>query len=63
MNQLIELRIRAHEGDLNGRGMARIAYEQALCDAVEDDPKISWQDLDIALRGPYREALRKRGLM
>jgi len=46
-----------------GRSEARKTYEEALCEAVRDKSGMSWQDLDIALRKPYREAIRKRGLM
>lgn len=57
---LIELRIQAHHGPLNGRDEARQEYERLLKHAVKDDPFTSWQDLDIALGEPFRIALKKR---
>ena len=61
MQRLIELRIRAHEGAVTGRSEARREYERLLQEAVADDPFTSWQDLDTALRIPYKKALKERG--
>lgn len=58
--QLIELRISAHHGPVNGRAMAMQEYERLLKVAVKDHPFTSTHDLDVALLEPYLEALRKR---
>lgn len=60
MQHLVELRIHAHEGPMGGRESARLEYERLLKLQIKDKPHLSWQDLDIALREPYRKALRER---